>query len=58
MERMNPKKLNVADIRNMIRLEENEIKGPTYPRLIKIKLGQILITRFILITRPIIDITS
>lgn len=30
MERMNPKKLNVADIRNIIRLEENEINGPTY----------------------------
>ena len=27
---MNPKKLNVADIRNIIRLEENEINGPTY----------------------------
>ena len=30
MERMKPKKLNVADIRNIIRLEENEINGPTY----------------------------
>ena len=27
---MKPKKLNVADIRNIIRLEENEINGPTY----------------------------
>ena len=39
MERMNPKKLNAADIKNIIRLEENEINGPTYQDYKTVKLG-------------------
>ena len=36
---MNPKKLNAADIRNIIRLEENEINGPTLKDYKTVKLG-------------------
>ena len=61
MERMKPKKLNVADIRNIIRLEENEINGPTYKDYQTEINNHYVVTKCFqkdLVIRPIIDITS